>query len=252
MRIGTKIRQVRQQQGLTQKDVETRTGLLKCHVSLIENGHKIPSLETLERIAEALDLPLYRLFYHDSTATLAKPNGDGLHRASSEDLPPGPEKRFLTKLRSLCARMDDSNRDLLLIIAERMAARQAGQNGNELVPSSPLPGVTPGGTSGQLEDEIRRLPSSQGLKTAFDDFHIHLVTFLKVQLSLAAMLAGIALSWNTRAEERTIRTRNVARRSYDTVLRLLPGVKLTDEDTQTIEGGLEVLRSNLKRLGERF
>jgi transcriptional regulator with XRE-family HTH domain len=58
MHIGAKIRQLREQQGFTQADIETRTGLKHCHISRIENGHNLPSLKTAQRIVDALNLPL--------------------------------------------------------------------------------------------------------------------------------------------------------------------------------------------------
>jgi transcriptional regulator with XRE-family HTH domain len=61
--IGARIRQLREEKELSQGAIEQRTGLMRCYVSRVENGHKVPSLETLERFASALDVPLYRLFY---------------------------------------------------------------------------------------------------------------------------------------------------------------------------------------------
>src|SRR5579862_5484562 len=64
--IGARIRQLREQRGFTQADVEQKTGLMRCYISRVENGFKVPSLDTLEKFAAAFDLPLYRLFYSDS------------------------------------------------------------------------------------------------------------------------------------------------------------------------------------------
>ena len=63
MAIGTRLRDLREEKGLSQGDVEKSTGLLRCYISRIENGHTIPSLDTLERFASALDVPLYKMFY---------------------------------------------------------------------------------------------------------------------------------------------------------------------------------------------
>ena len=63
MLIGTRLRQLREQKQLSQGDIEERTGLLRCYVSRVENGHTVPSLETLERFAGVLDVPLYQLFF---------------------------------------------------------------------------------------------------------------------------------------------------------------------------------------------
>ena len=56
--IGATIRAYRQQKGMSQGDIEKRTGLLRCYLSRVENGHTVPSLETLQKIAYALDLHL--------------------------------------------------------------------------------------------------------------------------------------------------------------------------------------------------
>jgi transcriptional regulator with XRE-family HTH domain len=63
MLIGERIRALREKRGLTQGDIEKRAGLLRCYTSRVENGHTVPSLETIEKIARALELPLYQLFY---------------------------------------------------------------------------------------------------------------------------------------------------------------------------------------------
>ncbi len=58
MKIGTTIRAYRLQKGLSQGDIEKKTGLLRCYLSRVENGHTVPSLDTLAKIAHALDLPM--------------------------------------------------------------------------------------------------------------------------------------------------------------------------------------------------
>jgi len=63
MVIGERIREVREQKNLSQGDIEKRTGLLRCYISRVENGHTVSAVETLEKMARALDLPLYQLFY---------------------------------------------------------------------------------------------------------------------------------------------------------------------------------------------
>ena len=68
MLIGTRLRQLREQKHMSQGDIENRTGLLRCYISRVENGHTVPSLETLERFAAVLDVPLYKLFYSGEEA----------------------------------------------------------------------------------------------------------------------------------------------------------------------------------------
>lgn len=63
MDIGERLRQLREDRGFSQSDMEKRTGLLRAYISRVENGHTVPSLETLERLANALEVPLYQLSY---------------------------------------------------------------------------------------------------------------------------------------------------------------------------------------------
>ena len=66
--IGATIRAYRQQKGMSQGDIEKRTGLLRCYLSRVENGHTVPSLETLQKIAYALDLHLSQFFSDDAVS----------------------------------------------------------------------------------------------------------------------------------------------------------------------------------------
>ena len=63
MVIGDRLKTVREAKDLSQGDIEKRTGLLRCYVSRVENGHTVPSVETLEKFARALELPLYHLMF---------------------------------------------------------------------------------------------------------------------------------------------------------------------------------------------
>jgi transcriptional regulator with XRE-family HTH domain len=83
MVIGKRIRQLREERKLSQEAIEKRTGLLRRYISRVENGHTVPSLETLERLAEALEMPLYQLFYEGGELT-ALPSVS--HLATAEEL----------------------------------------------------------------------------------------------------------------------------------------------------------------------
>ena len=63
MIIGDRLRDMRVQKKLSQGDIEKRTGLLRCYISRVENGHTVPAIETIEKLARALEVPLYHLFY---------------------------------------------------------------------------------------------------------------------------------------------------------------------------------------------
>ena len=63
MVIGNRLRSLREQKKLSQGDIEKRTGLLRCYISRVENGYTVPSIDTLEKMSRALEIPLYQLFY---------------------------------------------------------------------------------------------------------------------------------------------------------------------------------------------
>ena len=125
MLIGSRLRQLRAEKGLSQGDIENATGLLRCYISRVENGHTIPSLETLERFAAVLDIPLYQLFYEGGEAP-ATPNltpRSTLEELAEEGGKTGQDARFLLKLKGLVARVGAPDREVLLALAKKLATR---------------------------------------------------------------------------------------------------------------------------------
>src|SRR5947208_16464316 len=98
MIIGDRLREMREEKKLSQGDVEKRTGLLRCYICRVENGHTVPAVETLEKLARAFEVPLYQLFYEgDQPPEL--PNL--LKRRSAEKAARdrrGRDARFLSKV----------------------------------------------------------------------------------------------------------------------------------------------------------
>ncbi len=125
MVIGERIREVREQKKLSQGDIEKRTGLLRCYISRVENGHTVPAVETLEKMARALELPLYQLFYEgENPPTLIKLRSKGVNERIDWG-GSGKDANQLARFRRLLSRMDDHSRCLLLHMAQRMASRAA-------------------------------------------------------------------------------------------------------------------------------
>ena len=123
MIIGDQLRAMREEKQLSQGDIEKRTGLLRCYISRVENGHTVPAIETLEKMARALEVPMYRLFY-DGEEPPKLPNLP--KRKSSDDIAwgsAGKEARYLNKLRRLLSKADEEDRKLLLYMAQKMANR---------------------------------------------------------------------------------------------------------------------------------
>jgi transcriptional regulator with XRE-family HTH domain len=121
MVIGDRLRTLRVEKKLSQGDVEKRTGLLRCYISRVENGHTVPAIETLEKMARALEIPMYELFYDgDEPPTLP----DLPKRKSSVDLAwgdSGKDARFLGKFRLLLSKTGEADRKLLMHVAQEMA-----------------------------------------------------------------------------------------------------------------------------------
>src|SRR6266581_12973 len=127
MIIGDRLRALREERKLSQGDIEKRTGLLRCYISRVENGHTVPAIETLEKMARALEVPMYQLFY-DGEEPPKLPNLP--KRRSADDIAwgsTGKDARFLSKLRRLLGRMDEENRKLLLFMALKMARPRTGR-----------------------------------------------------------------------------------------------------------------------------
>jgi transcriptional regulator with XRE-family HTH domain len=120
MLIGRKLKALREAKNLSQGDIEERTGLLRCYTSRVENGHTVPAVETLEKYARALEVPLYKLFY------------DGKGKAKKLDLPAAKKDEALWGAKGKAhgerrlfaealSRMNDRKRKLLLGMAQKMA-----------------------------------------------------------------------------------------------------------------------------------
>jgi transcriptional regulator with XRE-family HTH domain len=121
MVIGDRLRAMREDKKLSQGDIEKRTGLLRCYISRVENGHTVPAIETLEKLARALECPLYQLFY-DGEEPPKLPNL--LQGKTSDDIvwgSAGKDARFLQKLRRLLGKVDEPDRKLILYMTQKMA-----------------------------------------------------------------------------------------------------------------------------------
>ena len=121
MIIGDRLRELRDGKNLSQGDIEKRTGLLRCYISRVENGHTVPAIETLEKLARALEVPLYQLFYEgDEPPKL--PNL--LKRKTADDIAWGSSGKpamYLHKLRKCLSKAGDEDRKLILAMAQKMA-----------------------------------------------------------------------------------------------------------------------------------
>jgi transcriptional regulator with XRE-family HTH domain len=122
MIIADRLRALREHKNLSQGDIEKRTGLLRCYISRVENGHTVPAIETLEKMARAMEVPLYQLFYDGEEP----PKPPTLPKRQVEDDTlwgsSGKDARMLNQFRRHMKQADESDRRLLLFMAQKMAA----------------------------------------------------------------------------------------------------------------------------------
>ena len=123
MAIGERIRRLREQKGLSQGDIERVTGLLRCYTSRVENGHTVPSLETQERFAAGLGMPLYQLFYSGDEPVPRPhlPPQKPLEELAEEESKEGIDARFLLKLKTMLEHIAESDRQVLITLARKLA-----------------------------------------------------------------------------------------------------------------------------------
>ena len=125
MVIGERLRALRKGKNFSQGDIEKRTGVLRCYISRIEHGHTIPSVETLEKFARALEVPMYQLFY-DGEEPPKLPNLP--KRKTADDIAwgnKGKDARLLAQFCRLFSKMEEDELRMVVFIAQKMAGRKA-------------------------------------------------------------------------------------------------------------------------------
>jgi transcriptional regulator with XRE-family HTH domain len=120
MIIAERLRALREEKGLSQGEVERRTGLLRCYISRVEHGNTVPSVETLEKFARAFDMKLYQFLYDGPEPPKPRVVDDVGNEWGTE----GRDARLLGKLRSHLARMNVRDRTLVMATALQMAKRR--------------------------------------------------------------------------------------------------------------------------------
>lgn len=119
MNVGDRLREIREAKKFSQGDIEKRTGLLRCYISRVENGHTVPSLETLEKMARAVDLKLYQLFYdgnNEPPAVAVPVNG----ARKSDWASSGAGQRLFAKIGKALSTASQRDRDLILHLVQKM------------------------------------------------------------------------------------------------------------------------------------
>ncbi len=126
MVIGDRLRALREKKKFTQGDIEKRTGLRRAHISSVENGRTVQTVETLEKLARALAVPMYQLFY-DGEKSLTLPIAP--KRKTSADIAwgsKGKDARLVAQFCRLFSRMEAGDLGMVLFMAQKMARRKVG------------------------------------------------------------------------------------------------------------------------------
>jgi transcriptional regulator with XRE-family HTH domain len=121
MVIGDRLRELREVKMLSQGDIEKRTGLLRCYISRVENGHTVPSVDTLEKLARALEVPMYQLFHSGAVSSDVRKtkleNDDGWGMT-------GKNRTYLSHLVKALSQMTSADRKLLLAMAHKVSKQK--------------------------------------------------------------------------------------------------------------------------------
>jgi transcriptional regulator with XRE-family HTH domain len=125
MLIGKRLRALREEREFSQGDIEEKTGLLRNYISRVENGHTVPSVETLEKFARALEVPMYQLFFDGEEPPK---QSNLLKRMTADEIlwgNSGEDALLLVKFCRLFGHMREVDRNVLFFMAQKMAKRKA-------------------------------------------------------------------------------------------------------------------------------
>lgn len=118
--IGRRLKRIRVERGLTQKELASRAGIDYTYIGKIERGEQLPSLHILLKISETLMVPCGYFLEKEEIATLLELAGDLKHLLKKED--------WILLLKSLKLLHED---DILLIteIIHVLNKHRKGQKG---------------------------------------------------------------------------------------------------------------------------
>jgi len=120
MLIGERLKELRERKNFSQGEVEKRTGLLRCYLSRVENGHTVPSIETLEKLARALEIPMYQLFYEGKKPPILPKlpkhtSADDIEWGSA-----GKDADLLSRFRKVLSKTKEADKKMLMFMAQKM------------------------------------------------------------------------------------------------------------------------------------
>ena len=125
MIIGERLRALREEKKFSQGEIEKRTGLLRCYISRVEHGYTVPNVETLEKLARALEVPIYQLFYEGAEPPKVSNFLNRKRTTGTEWASNGKDARLLAQFCHLFSRIEAGDLGMVLFMAQKMARRKA-------------------------------------------------------------------------------------------------------------------------------
>ena len=123
MIISERLKALRVHKDMSQGDIETRTGLKRCYVSRVENGHTVPSIETLEKFARALEVPMYAIFYEGDQPAEPPSFASAQNGQVNAWGAAGKDARMLHQFQRAFETISQDERQLLLQMAAKMSKK---------------------------------------------------------------------------------------------------------------------------------
>jgi transcriptional regulator with XRE-family HTH domain len=124
MVIGDRLRELREAKELSQGDIEKRTGLLRCYISRVENNHTVPAVNTLEKLARALEVPMYQLFHTGEASADVRRSKRVDHDNHDNYGMTGRDREYVSTLQKALGKMTPGDRNLLLHVRQKVAKRK--------------------------------------------------------------------------------------------------------------------------------
>jgi transcriptional regulator with XRE-family HTH domain len=120
MQIGERLRCLREHSNLTQEVVAQRAGLVQRYISRVENGHAVPKLETLEKWARAMQVPLYVFSYEEKPPKVSERLA--MHHTNWASR--GKGASYLRKLRHALGQLSQSDLELFISVVRWVGSKE--------------------------------------------------------------------------------------------------------------------------------
>jgi transcriptional regulator with XRE-family HTH domain len=124
MVIGDRLKELREAKEVSQGDIEKRTGLLRCYISRVENNHTVPAVDTLEKLARALEVPMYQLFHAGEASPDVRKSKMEDHDDRDNWGINGRDREYVSTLQKALSKMTSEDQKLLLHMVQKMTKRK--------------------------------------------------------------------------------------------------------------------------------